>query len=87
LILTGLLGTVSVIAFGTLSAARAWAPEWQFNYLSWAFVLAVVGIILEHLAGILFLLEASIQFKRKERLQMRGSYSFSPASTPDYKKP
>lgn len=71
----GLLGTISVIVFGALSRSRTWAHEWQFNDLSWAFAVAVAGVVLLHLAGILFLVEAHCQYKKRSRQRiMHGSY-------------
>jgi len=52
------MGTVAVILFGSMSTSRTWAPDWQFNNTGWAFVAAFIGVVLEHLAGILFLVEA-----------------------------
>jgi len=80
-VFAGLLGLVAVIVFGSLSGSRLWAPEWTFNYLSWAFTVAVVGVVLLHIAGILFLFEASVQWRRKEkRMAQRGSYVMSSIS-------
>lgn len=70
-----------MIVFGTLSATRLWAPEWQFNFLSWGFTVAVVGAVLAHIAGLLFLLEASIQWRRRERNAESRSYAMSSLST------
>jgi len=74
--LIGLLGTVSVVVFGALSGSRTWAHEWQFNDLSWAFAVAVIGVVLLHLAGVLFLIEACCQYKKKLKVS-RGGYSFT----------
>ena len=67
----------------SLSGSRTWAENWVNNYLSWAFVVAVVGVVLLHLAGILFLIEGLRQWKtRKERNQM-GIYHVSQPSYMD----
>lgn len=78
---TGILGLVSVIAFGGLSKSRYWAYEWQFHRLSWAFGLATAGSVLLHIAGIFFLVEAGCQFKHRRRA-VEGRYSFSTNQPP-----
>jgi hypothetical protein len=66
-----------VIVFGSLSSSRVWAYEWQFNDLSWAFAVAVVGVILLHLAGVLFLMEACCQYRWKLGHRLQGRYSLT----------
>jgi hypothetical protein len=33
-------------------------PEWEHNFLSWSFGLALVGVIFQYIAGVLFIVEA-----------------------------
>ena len=40
-------------------------PDWENNYLSWAFALGCVGALFDYIAGVLFIVEARI-IARKE---------------------
>ncbi|XP_037083012.1 uncharacterized protein LOC119103536 isoform X2 [Pollicipes pollicipes] len=61
-------GTISVITFGVLGDSRDWMPDYDHNNLSWSFGLGVVGVVLAALAGLLFWVEARVQY-RIRRLQ------------------
>lgn len=50
-------------------------PDWQNNYLSWSFAFAVIGVISEYVSGILFLVEARIQSKRKKMRESHSAYT------------
>jgi len=65
LIATGALGAVGVIIFGACGDSRDFMPDWEHNYHSWSFGLAVVGVLAAWVDGILFLVEA----RRGERWQ------------------
>ena len=40
-------------------------PDWEYNYLSWSFGLAFVGVVMMYVTAVLFLVEAPIM-QRKE---------------------
>ena len=51
-------------------------PDWQYNYLSWSFGLAFVGVVMMYVTAVLFLVEAPIM-QRKEiarELQKKQQY-------------
>lgn len=65
LIIAGALATIALVIFGALGDNRDFMPDWENNYLSWAFGLGVVGALFDYIAGILFIVEARI-IARKE---------------------
>ncbi|CAG0917664.1 unnamed protein product [Notodromas monacha] len=60
----GVCGTIAVIIFGALGDSRDFMPHWEHNYLSWSFAFAVVAVILEIIAGTMFLVEMRRFMKR-----------------------
>jgi len=65
LMIAAACGTVSLIIFGAMGDGRDFMPDWEQNYLSWSFGLAFVGVAMQYVTGVLFLVEARIQ-QRKE---------------------
>jgi hypothetical protein len=65
LVVSGAVGTLALIIFGSLGDGRDFMPDWEHNYLSWSFGLGFLGVIFEYIAGILFYVEARI-ITRKE---------------------
>lgn len=59
-------GFIAVIVFGAMGDNRDWMPHWDHNWLGWSFAIAVVGVLLEFVAGVLFWVEYRIQ-SRKEK--------------------
>ena len=51
--------------FGAKGDNRDFMPDWENNYLSWAFALGCVGALFDYIAGVLFIVEARI-IARKE---------------------
>ncbi|QQP39235.1 Uncharacterized protein FKW44_020054, partial [Caligus rogercresseyi] len=56
---------IALIIFGVYGDARDYMPDWENNYISWSFGLGFVGVILEFIAGALFVVESRI-LNRKE---------------------
>jgi len=65
LMVAAVCGTVSLIIFGAEGDGRSFMPDWEQNYLSWSFGLAFVGVAMQYVTSVLFLVEARIQ-QRKE---------------------
>ena len=65
LIVSGAFGTLALIIFGIKGDGRDFMPDWEQNYISWSFGLGFVGVVMEYIAGVLFLVEARI-IRRKE---------------------
>nr|CAD7410803.1 unnamed protein product [Timema cristinae]CAD7429278.1 unnamed protein product [Timema monikensis]CAD7455860.1 unnamed protein product [Timema tahoe]CAD7597265.1 unnamed protein product [Timema genevievae] len=65
----GFTGGIAVIVFACLGNTRGWMPEQTNNYLGWAFGLAVVGVVMAFISGILFLVESTVQHKKREYLK------------------
>lgn len=65
LIVAGALANVALVIFGAKGDNRDFMPDWENNYLSWAFGLGCVGALFDYIAGILFIIEARI-IARKE---------------------
>lgn len=64
LIVSGALGTIALIIFGSLGDGRDFMPDWEHNYLSWSFGLAFVGCVFLYVAGVLFIVEARIMLRK-----------------------
>jgi len=65
LMIAAVCGTISLIIFGAQGDGRDFMPDWEQNYLSWSFGLAFVGVAMQYVTSVLFLVEARIQ-QRKE---------------------
>jgi len=69
LIAAGVCGTIAIIVFGAEGDGRYFMPDWEHNYLSWAFGLASVGVLLMYVAAVLFLVDARVMLRREESLE------------------
>lgn len=58
-------GTISLIIFGAEGDGRSFMPDWEQNYLSWSFGLAFVGVAMQYVTAVLFLVEARIQMRKE----------------------
>ena len=63
--LLGALANIALVIFGAKGDNRDFMPDWENNYLSWAFGLGCVGALFDYIAGVLFIVEARI-IARKE---------------------
>lgn len=66
---SGLCGVIAVIVFSCLGNADGWMPGHTNNYLGWSFALGVIGSVLMLIASGLFLVEASVQRKKRNYLK------------------
>ncbi|XP_015114278.1 uncharacterized protein LOC107039267 [Diachasma alloeum] len=69
LIVAGVSGAIGVIVFACLANGKGWMPDHENNYFSWSFALGVIGSVLCIIAGGLFLVEASVQKKKRRYLK------------------
>lgn len=68
-------GFLAVIIFGAMGDNRDWMPHWDHNHLSWSFGLAVVGVVSEFVAAVLFLVEFRIQKRKESYRQSHGVFT------------
>ena len=59
-------GTIALIIFGANGDDRDYMPDWEHNFLSWSFGLGCIGVILQYINGVLFIVEARV-IDRRER--------------------
>lgn len=78
LMLSFFFGFVAVLVFAVMGDARDWMPQWDHNFLSWAFALGVAGVVLQFVAAVLFWVEYRIT-KRGE--QYRNTHGMFPMDT------
>lgn len=69
LLVSGISGALAVIIFACLGNADGWMPGHENNYLGWSFALAVIGSVLTIVASTLFLVEGSVQRKKRNYLK------------------
>lgn len=69
LLASGISGGIAVIIFACLGNADGWMPGHANNYLGWSFGLGVAGSVLTLVASGLFLVEASVQRKKRDYLK------------------
>lgn len=69
LMASGLSGGLAVIIFACFGNAKGWMPGQTNNYLGWSFGLGVIGSVLMIVAAVLFLVEANVQRKKRDRLK------------------
>ncbi|XP_066602440.1 uncharacterized protein sinu [Prorops nasuta] len=65
----GICGCIAVIVFASLGNAKDWMPGHDNNYFGWSFALGVIGSVLMLISSSLFLIEANIQYKKREYLK------------------
>jgi len=75
LTLAGFCGTIAVITFGALGDSRDWMPDFEHNFLSWSFGLAVVGTFGLYLCATLFYIEAKVQAKKQRDTTSQATFS------------
>ncbi|XP_076052808.1 uncharacterized protein LOC143032215 isoform X2 [Oratosquilla oratoria] len=68
-------GFIAVLVFGCLGDSRDWMPHWHHNHLSWSFGLAVVGVVAEFVAAVLFWVEYRIQTRKESYRQGHGVFT------------
>jgi len=71
----GFCGTIAVITFGALGDSRDWMPDFEHNFLSWSFGLAVVGTFGLYLCATLFYIEAKVQAKKQRDTTSQATFS------------
>ncbi|KAK6644814.1 hypothetical protein RUM43_001087 [Polyplax serrata] len=67
LMLDTMFGTIAVIIFGARGDGRDWMQNWEHNDISWAFAMAVMGVLFLYISGILFLVEGRVHRMKKKR--------------------
>lgn len=68
-LMSGLSGGIAVIVFACLGNADGWMPGHTNNYLGWSFAMGVIGTALMLTASGLFLVEATVQRKKRNYLK------------------
>ncbi|ROT61212.1 uncharacterized protein [Penaeus vannamei] len=75
LFISWFFGFIAVIVFGAMGDNRDWMPHWDHNHLSWSFGLAVVGVVAEFVAAVLFWVEYRIQKRKESYRQSHGVFT------------
>lgn len=75
LFISWFFGFIAVIIFGAMGDNRDWMPHWDHNHLSWSFGLAVVGVVAEFVAAVLFWVEYRIQKRKESYRQSHGVFT------------
>jgi len=75
LTIAGICGTLAVIIFGALGDSRNWMPDFEHNFLSWSFGLAVVGTFGCYLSAVLYYVEAKVQAKKQMATTSQATFS------------
>jgi len=75
LTISAMCGTIAVIIFGALGDSRDWMPDFEHNFLSWSFGLAVVGTVGLYLSAVLFYVEAKVQAKKQMATTSQATFS------------
>ncbi|KPI93348.1 hypothetical protein RR46_10608 [Papilio xuthus] len=68
-LLPGISGCIAVIVFACFGNTEGWMPGHPNNYFGWSFGLAVVGSVACIITAALFLTEANIQSKKRNRFK------------------
>jgi len=71
------LGMIAVLIFAVLGDGREWMPHWEHNYLHWGFAFAVIGVLLQFVAGILFWIQYRIVKRGEGFSNTHGMFSDS----------
>lgn len=69
LLIGGISGGIAVIIFACFGNTEGWMPGHANNFFGWSFIMAAVGSILIIITGVLFLIEANVQRKKREYLK------------------
>ncbi|KAK0180272.1 hypothetical protein PV327_005933 [Microctonus hyperodae] len=62
----GASGCIAVIVFASLGNTDGWMPGHVNNFFGWSFVLGIIGSVLTVIAGVLLIIEADIQKKKRK---------------------
>lgn len=65
----GISGGLAVIIFACLGNTDGWMPGHANNFFGWSFIIAAVGSMWTIIAGVLLLVEANVQRKKREYLK------------------
>lgn len=65
----GVCGTIAVAVFAIWANDDGWMPGHDNNFFGWAFALAIAGTIAALICGALFLVEATVQKKKRKYLK------------------
>ncbi|KAK2725653.1 uncharacterized protein LOC136032101 isoform X1 [Artemia franciscana] len=71
----GACGFIAVVVFGALGDSRDWMPNYEHNFLSWSFALAVVGTYGMIMTSVLFFVEAKIQRRKIEATESNATFA------------
>lgn len=74
MLVAGISGVIAVIVFACLGNTDGWMPGHDNNYLGWSFGVGVVGAVACLVTAALFLTEANIQAKRRNKLKESQSH-------------
>ncbi|XP_018018773.1 uncharacterized protein LOC108675284 isoform X4 [Hyalella azteca] len=66
-------GFLAVVIFGAMAPMEGWMPHPDHNNLSWSYALAVVGVVAQFAAALLFWLEFRIQRRKDSYINAHGS--------------
>lgn len=66
-------GFLAITIFGAMGVQEGWMPHSDHNMLSWSYALAVIGVVVEFVAAILFWVEYKIQERKKSYFNAHGS--------------
>lgn len=69
LLVGGISGGIAVLIFASFGNAKDWMPGHDNNFFGWSFIIADVGTTLTVIAGVLFLIEAYVQRKKRQYLK------------------
>ncbi|XP_012272818.1 uncharacterized protein LOC105695644 [Orussus abietinus] len=69
LLASGISGCQAVIIFACFGNADGWMPGHENNFFGWSFVIGVIGSVLALITSLLFLVEATVQRKKRDYLK------------------
>lgn len=65
----GICGGLAVIIFASSANQKGWMPGHDNNFFGWSFILAVIGVVSEIIAAILFFVDANVQTRKRNLLK------------------
>uniref|UniRef100_A0A1B6CZL8 Uncharacterized protein n=1 Tax=Clastoptera arizonana TaxID=38151 RepID=A0A1B6CZL8_9HEMI len=70
-------GTFAVYIFGANGDGRVWMPNWEHNNMGYSYVCAVLGVIMEYIAGCLYIIQARyFDMKKKKNYESRQGQGY-----------
>jgi len=69
MLIVGVCSAIAVSVFAIWANQDGWMPGHDNNFFGWSFVMAVMGTVLAFIAGALFLVEATVQIKKRKYLK------------------